>query len=63
MICNVRSVKSQIKTGSFLEEIKTSSNEVFKDFISDMAVEIRMLGIPTQETTEHNNTVKSTAGY
>jgi len=49
-------------TRSFLEEIITSSNDVFKDFVLDMAVESRMLGIPTRETTENNDTVKPTAG-
>ena len=51
-----------MKTCSFLEDIITSSNELFKDFVSDMAVEIRMLGIPTRETAENNDTVKTTAG-
>jgi len=62
MICNVRSLKSRINTRSLLEEIITSSNEVFKDFVSDMAVGIRMLGITTRETAENNNRVKPTAG-
>jgi len=62
MICNIRSLKSRIKTRSFLKVIITSSNEVFKDFVSDMVVEIRMLGIPTRETAENNDTVKPTAG-
>jgi len=35
---------------------------VFKDCASDMAVEIRMLGIPTPENAENNDTVKPTAG-
>jgi len=61
MICNVRSLISQFKTRSFLEEIITSSNDVFTDFVSDMAVAIRMLGIPTRETAENNDTVKQTA--
>jgi len=56
------SLKSRIKTGSFFEEIINSSNEVFKDFISDMAVEIWMLGISTREPAENNDTVKPTAG-
>ena len=62
MICNVRSLKSRIQTRSVLEGIITSSNEVFKDCVSDMAVEIRLLGIPTRETAENNDTVKQTAG-
>jgi len=46
-ICKVRSLKSRIKTRSFLEEIITSSEEVFIDFESDMAVGIRNLGDAT----------------
>jgi len=42
-ICRVRSFKSRIKTGSFLDDIITSSNEVFRDCESDMAVEIGWL--------------------
>jgi len=61
MICKVRSLQSRIKTRSFLEEIITSSNEVFKDSVSDMAVEIQKLGVPTQETAENNDTVKQIA--
>jgi hypothetical protein len=41
-----------------LEAIITSSNEVFKDFVSNMAVEIRKLSNPTRETAENNDTVK-----
>ena len=62
MICNVRSLKSRIKTRSFLEEIITSSNEVFKDCVSDMVVEIRKLGILTQETAENNDIVTQNVG-
>jgi hypothetical protein len=47
MICKVRSLKSRIKTPSFLEEIITSSNEVFKDCVFDMAVDIRKRANPT----------------
>jgi len=47
MICNVRSLKSRLKTRSLLDEIITSSNEVFKDCVSDMVVEIGKLGIST----------------
>jgi hypothetical protein len=39
-----------------------SSNEVFKDCVSDMAVEIRKLGNPTSDTAENNDTVKKIAG-
>ena len=62
MICTVRSRKSRIKTCSFLEEIITLSNEVVKDFVSDMAVQIRKLGNTTRKTAENNYTVKQTAG-
>jgi hypothetical protein len=62
MICKVRSLISRIKTRSFWEEIITSSNEVFKDCVSDMVVEIQKLGIPTRETAENNDTVKQIAG-
>jgi len=62
MICNEKLLKSQIKIHSFLEEIITSSNEVFKDFDSEMAVGITMLGIPTRETAENTDIVKLTEG-
>jgi hypothetical protein len=62
MICKVRSLKSRIKTRSFLEEIITYTNEVFKDCVSDMAVQIRKLGNPTGETAENNDTAKQIAG-
>jgi len=62
MICKVRSLKSQIKTRSFFEEIITSSNEVFKDFVPDMAEDIRKLGNTTQKTAENNDPVKETRG-
>jgi hypothetical protein len=55
-------LKSGSKTRFFLDEIITSSNEVFKDFLSNMAVEIWKLGNPSQETTKNNNTVMQTAG-
>jgi len=62
MIWKVRSLKSCIRTHSFIEEIITSSNEMFKHFESDMAVGIRNLGNPTGKTAEGNYTVKQTAG-
>jgi len=62
MISNVRSLKSWIKTRSFLEEIITSSNEVFKDCVPDMVVEIRKLGISTRESSENNDTVTQNPG-
>jgi len=61
MICNVSSLKSQNKTDAFLEEIVTSSKEVFKDFESVMAVRIRMLFDPTRKTGVTNHTVKQAA--
>jgi len=39
-------------TCSFWEEIISSSNEVFKNFESDMEVGIRTLGNATWETAE-----------
>jgi len=62
MMCKVWSLKLRIKTGSYLEEIINSCNEVFKDCVSDMVVDIRKPGYPTRETAENNNTVKQTAG-
>jgi len=53
----VRSLKSQIKTHSFGEEIITSSKEVFKDYESDMELIIRKLGNLSWKTTECNLTV------
>jgi len=58
MMCKVTSHKSRIKTCAFLEEITTLNNEVFKDFVSDMAVEIRNLGNPTGKVAENIDTVK-----
>ena len=51
-----------MKTGSCLEKIVISSNEVFKDFKSDMALRIRRQGNPTRTSAESNDTVKQTAG-
>jgi hypothetical protein len=62
MICNVRFLKSRIKTCSFLEEIITSSNEVFEDCVSDMEVEIKKLGIPARETAKNKDTVMQNPG-
>jgi len=45
-----------------LEEIITSSNEVFKGFESDMAVGIRKLGNLTPKTAKSNDKVKQSAG-
>jgi len=62
MICKVRSLKSRIKPRAFLEGIMTSTNEVFKDCSSGMAVEIRKLGNSTRETAENDDTVQQIAG-
>jgi len=62
MICNVRSLKSRIKTRSLLEEIITSSNDVFKDCVSDMVIEFGKLGMSTRETAENNDTLTQNAG-
>jgi len=56
VICKVRSLKSRIKTRSSLEEMTTSSNELLKDFESDMAVGIRNLGNLTPNTAESEDT-------
>ena len=61
MIWKVRSLKSRMKTHSFLEEIITSSNEGFKDYVFNMGVEIWNLGTTTRMTAENNDTVKQTA--
>ena len=62
MICTARSLKSRIKTVSFVEEIITSNNEVFNDIESGMVVGIIMLGNPTRQTARGNDTVQQTAG-
>jgi len=46
-----------MKTCSFLDEIITSSKEVFEDVQSDMAVGISNLGNATQKTAEGSDTV------
>ena len=45
-----------------MEEIITSSNEVFKDFEFDIAVRIRMLGNPTRKMADINHTIEQTPG-
>ena len=45
-----------------MEEIITSSNDVFKDLESDMVVGIGKLGNLTREIAESNDTVEETAG-
>jgi hypothetical protein len=57
MIAKVRSLKSRIKTGSFLEQIITMSKEVFKDCESDKVVKFIMLCYLTRKTAESNVTV------
>jgi len=63
MIWAVRSLKSRIKTHLFLEEIITSSNEVFEDLESDMVVVIRKLRNRNRETAESKVIVLWNAGY
>jgi len=62
MICNVRLLKSRLKTRTFLEEIITSSNAVLQDCVSDMLVEIGKLGISTRESVKNHDTVTQNAG-
>jgi len=52
MICKVRSLKSQIKMHSFLEDIITYSNKVFIDLESDMVVWIWKLCNCSWETVK-----------
>jgi hypothetical protein len=47
---------------SFLDVIKTLTNEVFKDFVTYHAVEIRKLRNLTRQTAESNNIAKQTPG-
>jgi len=61
MICKVRSLKSWIKTCSYLKKIITSSKKVFKNFESNMALVIRQQGNPTRETAKSNVTFNQTA--
>jgi len=63
MIRKVRALQSRIETRSFLQQIISPSNVVFKQSESDVAVGIRKLGNLTQKTAEDNNTVQQTAGF
>jgi len=63
MIRKVRSLKSQISTHLFLEEIITSSKEVLKDLQSDMALRIQQLGNSTLKTAESKVTLEQSAGF
>jgi len=51
-----------MKARSSLDEIITSSNEVFTDFESDMAVGLGQLGNPIGKTAETNHTAKHAVG-
>jgi hypothetical protein len=62
MISKISALKSRIKTHASLEEIITSRNDIFKNFESDMAVGIRKLVNPDQETAESNGIVMPNAG-
>jgi hypothetical protein len=61
IFCNIRWLKSQLKTWSFVPEIITLSKGMIKDYKSDIAVTIRTLCEATQETAKSNDTVKQTA--
>jgi len=63
MTYDVKTLKSRIKPPSFLEEIITSSIDVFNDSESDMAVENRKLGNPTWATAESNIIVQQNTGF
>ena len=52
MILKVRSLKSQIKQRSFLQDIITFSNEVLKDIEFNMVVRNRELVNTRRETAE-----------
>jgi len=52
MLCDVGLLKSRIKTPSFLDDIITSSNEVFIDWESDMVEGIWMLREFSWQTDE-----------
>jgi len=62
MICKVTSLKLQIKGCSFLDDIITSSNEIFTDFESDIAEGISKLGNSACGTVETIVIVKQEAG-
>jgi len=62
MIGNVRSLKLQIKTCSFLEQIITYCNEILIDSESNMAVGIRKMGNLTHETAKNYVIVQQNAG-
>ena len=62
MICKVMLLKSQIKTREFFEEIITSSNEVFKECESHMALRSRQLSNPARNPAESNDTAQHTVG-
>jgi len=54
MIYKVRLLKSRIKTHLILDEIITSSKEVFRDGESHMVVKIGLLGNPTGKIAGSN---------
>jgi len=62
MSCNVKSLKSRITTGWFLEAIIPSSHEVFYDFESDMVVGMTQLANQTRKIAKSNDTAKQVAG-
>jgi len=50
MICKVRWLKSEVKTGSFVEDLRTFHTEEFKDFKFDILVGIWKLRNASWET-------------
>jgi len=58
----VRSLKSRIKTSSFFEDNTTFSNEVFKYFVSDIAVGSWTLRNSTRVTVKRYVIVRHNAG-
>jgi hypothetical protein len=62
IIGKVLSHKSRRKTCSCLEEIMIWSNDMFKDCVSDFAVEIRKQSNSTRATAKTINTAKQIAG-
>lgn len=62
MICTGRWVKLQIKTHLCFHDIITSSNQMFIDWESDMAVECQRVCHSAQETIEGDIIIEYNAG-
>jgi len=63
MISKPRSLKSQLKTYSFFENIIISSNKILQDWESDMAGGICMLRNLSGDIGKCNVLIKQNAGY